>query len=494
MQDIILSINHISKRYPGVKALNDVSFQVERGKVHAICGENGAGKSTLIKILTGAVTPSSGSIDFNGKSYTKLTPRQSIDIGISAIYQEFSLIPQLTVAENIFYGREMKNGFLRDIAAMEAKAKELCQDMGVDIDVHKRVCDLGVAWQQIVEILKAISLKAELVIMDEPTAPLTVRETKIFFNIVKKMREENITIIFISHRLEEVFEICDDVTVLCDGRYVMTSAVKDINKHQLIASMVGRELSDSYPKASSAPGEVILKAENITNKRVHGVSFELRRGEILGFSGLVGAGRTELARAIFGADPISEGEITFKGEKFVPRSPSKALESGIGLIPEDRKAQGVVLCLSVRENIVYSILPHICKFGVVSKHKEAQIVEQYIKDLSVKTPSTDQLVAKLSGGNQQKVVLARVLATNCDVVIFDEPTRGIDVGAKSEIYELMRKLAEEGKGIIMISSEMPELIGMSDRIIVMSNGYACAELRPDEYDQARILEIASSKI
>jgi len=494
VQDIILSINHISKRYPGVKALDDVSFQVERGKVHAICGENGAGKSTLIKILTGAITPSEGSIDFNGHSYTKLTPRQSMSIGISAIYQEFSLIPQLTVAENIFYGREMKKGMLRDIAAMEKRAGELCRDMGVEIDVHKRVCDLGVAWQQIVEILKAVSMKSELVIMDEPTAPLTVRETQVFFNIVKKMREEKITIIFISHRLEEVFEICDEVTVLCDGRYVMTSPVEKITKHDLITSMVGRELSDSYPKAKSQPGEVILRAENITNQRVKGASFELHRGEILGFSGLVGAGRTELARAIFGADPITDGEITFKGKRFIPKNPRKALESGIGLIPEDRKAQGVVLCLSVRENIVYSILHRISRLSVVSKSKEKEVVEEYIRDLAVKTPSADQLVAKLSGGNQQKVVLSRVLATNCDVIIFDEPTRGIDVGAKSEIYELMRRLAEQGKGIIMISSEMPELIGMSDRIIVMSNGYVCQELKPDEYDQARILEIASSKI
>lgn len=494
MDDVILKVKDICKYYPGVKALDGVTFEVKRGEVHAICGENGAGKSTFIKILTGANEPTSGTIEFNGKEYSKLTPKQSMEMGISVIYQEFSLVPYLSVAENIFYGREIKKGVIRDIAAMEKQARELCQEMGVDIDVHKRVCDLGIAYQQIVEILKAVSKKAEFIIMDEPTAPLTVKETEVFFKIIKKLKEEHVTIIFISHRLEEVFEICDSVSIFCDGKYIVTKDVQDITKKELISYMVGREISDDYPEPKRKIGDTLLKVEHLNNKNVHDVSFELKKGEILGFGGLVGAGRTELARAIYGADSIQSGEITFKGKKYLPKSPGDALKAGIGLIPEDRKAQGCVLSLTIRENIVYSILNKISKVSVIQKNEEKKVVDQYIDELNVKTPSPEQLVKNLSGGNQQKVVLAKAMATNCDVIIFDEPTRGIDVGAKHEIYNLMCKLAESGKSIIMISSEMPELIGMSDRIIVMSNGEIAGELSKGEYNQTHILEMASSKL
>lgn len=494
MDDVILKVKDICKYYPGVKALDGVTFEVKRGEVHAICGENGAGKSTFIKILTGANEPTSGTIEFNGKEYSKLTPKQSMEMGISVIYQEFSLVPYLSVAENIFYGREIKKGVIRDITAMEKQARELCQEMGVDIDVHKRVCDLGIAYQQIVEILKAVSKKAEFIIMDEPTAPLTVKETEVFFKIIKKLKEEHVTIIFISHRLEEVFEICDSVSIFCDGKYIVTKDVQDITKKELISYMVGREISDDYPEPKRKIGDTLLKVEHLNNKNVHDVSFELKKGEILGFGGLVGAGRTELARAVYGADPIQSGEITFKGKKYLPKSPGDALKAGIGLIPEDRKAQGCVLSLTIRENIVYSILNKISKVSVIQKNEEKKVVDQYINELNVKTPSPEQLVKNLSGGNQQKVVLAKAMATNCDVIIFDEPTRGIDVGAKHEIYNLMCKLAEAGKSIIMISSEMPELIGMSDRIIVMSNGEIAGELNKGEYNQTHILEMASSKL
>ena len=494
MDDIILRVKDICKYYPGVKALDGVNFEVKRGEVHAICGENGAGKSTFIKILTGANEPTSGTIEFNGKEYAKLTPKQSMELGISVIYQEFSLIPYLSVAENIFYGREIKKGIIRDIAAMEKQAKELCKEMGVDIDVHKRVCDRGIAYQQIVEILKAVSKKSEFIIMDEPTAPLTVKETAVFFKIIQKLKQDHVTIIFISHRLEEVFEICDRVSVFCDGKYIVSKDVQDITKKQLITYMVGRELSDDYPEPKRKIGETLLKVEHLKNKRVHDVSFELKKGEILGFGGLVGAGRTELVRAIYGADPIESGTITFNGKKYSPKSPADGLEAGIGLIPEDRKAQGCVLSLTIRENIVYSILKKISKVSVVQKKQEKEIVDQYIKELNVKTPSPEQLVKNLSGGNQQKVVLAKALATNCEILIFDEPTRGIDVGAKQEIYNLMCKLVEAGKSIIMISSEMPELIGMSDRIVVMSNGENAGELSKGEYDQTHLLEMASSKL
>ena len=372
--------------------------------------------------------------------------------------------------------------------------KELCKEMGVDIDVHKRVCDLGIAYQQIVEILKAVSKKSEFIIMDEPTAPLTVKETAVFFKIIQKLKQDHVTIIFISHRLEEVFEICDRVSVFCDGKYIVSKDVQDITKKQLITYMVGRELSDDYPEPKRKIGETLLKVEHLKNKRVHDVSFELKKGEILGFGGLVGAGRTELVRAIYGADPIESGTITFNGKKYSPKSPADGLEAGIGLIPEDRKAQGCVLSLTIRENIVYSILKKISKVSVVQKKQEKEIVDQYIKELNVKTPSPEQLVKNLSGGNQQKVVLAKALATNCEILIFDEPTRGIDVGAKQEIYNLMCKLVEAGKSIIMISSEMPELIGMSDRIVVMSNGENAGELSKGEYDQTHLLEMASSKL
>ena len=494
MDDIILRVKDICKYYPGVKALDGVNFEVKRGEVHAICGENGAGKSTFIKILTGANEPTSGTIEFNGKEYAKLTPKQSMELGISVIYQEFSLIPYLSVAENIFYGREIKKGIIRDIAAMEKQAKELCKEMGVDIDVRKRVCDLGIAYQQIVEILKAVSKKSEFIIMDEPTAPLTVKETAVFFKIIQKLKQDHVTIIFISHRLEEVFEICDRVSVFCDGKYIVSKDVQDITKKQLITYMVGRELSDDYPEPKRKIGETLLKVEHLKNKRVHDVSFELKKGEILGFGGLVGAGRTELVRAIYGADPIESGTITFNGKKYSPKSPADGLEAGIGLIPEDRKAQGCVLSLTIRENIVYSILKKISKVSVVQKKQEKEIVDQYIKELNVKTPSPEQLVKNLSGGNQQKVVLAKALAPNCEILIFDEPTRGIDVGAKQEIYNLMCKLVEAGKSIIMISSEMPELIGMSDRIVVMSNGENAGELSKGEYNQTHLLEMASSKL
>lgn len=494
MEDTILKVRNICKYYPGVRALDDISFEVRRGEVHAICGENGAGKSTFIKILTGAIEPSSGSIVFNGKEYEKLNPKQSMELGISVIYQEFSLVPYLTVAENIFYGREIKKGVLRDVRAMEEKARELCRDMGVDLDVRKRVCDLGVAYQQIVEILKAVSRNTEFIIMDEPTAPLTIKETEVFFKIIEKLKKENVTIIFISHRLEEVFELCDRASVFCDGKYVVTKDVSELDRKKLIAYMVGRELSDDYPVPNRTIGETVLKVEGLSNKNVKNVSFEVKKGEILGFGGLVGAGRTELARALYGADPIQEGTVTLNGKNYHPRNPRAGLNAGIGLIPEDRKAQGVVLSLSVRENTVYSILKRITKLSFVDKKKEKDCVDRYIADLNIKTPGSEQLVRNLSGGNQQKVVLAKAMATDCDILIFDEPTRGIDVGAKQEIYGLMCRLAEAGKSVIMISSEMPELLGMSDRIIVMSNGHVAGELNRQEYSQARVLEMASSQL
>jgi ribose transport system ATP-binding protein len=492
MDDIILKTNGLSRYFSGVKALNDVSLSIRRGEVHAICGENGAGKSTLIKLLTGANDPSAGTIEFEGITYERLTPRQAMKLGITVIYQEFSLIPYLSVSENIFLGREVQKYGIRNIKKMNQNAQDLCARMGVKIDIGARICDLGVAYQQIVEILKAVSQESRFIIMDEPTAPLTLKETEIFFGIIKKLKENNTTIVFISHRLEEVFDICDRVTVLCDGRCVTTEEVSNINKKKLISFMVGRELAEDYPAPENRPGEPVFEARNLRNNRVQDAGFVVRQGEILGFSGLVGSGRTELARIIFGVDKKNGGEMRYRGKTYTPASPKDALASGIGLIPEDRKNQGIILGLTVKDNIVYSSLNDYSKWAVINRNAEQKSVDKYIQDLSIKTPSRNQLIRNLSGGNQQKVVLAKILATNCDLLIFDEPTRGIDVGAKQEIYHLMCQFVNMGKSIIMISSEMPELIGMSHRIMVMSGGKICGELQRDNFSQETILEIASS--
>lgn len=492
----LLKINKLTKIYSGVNALNEVSFSVHRGEVHALCGENGAGKSTLIKILTGAIQPTRGHFEFDGVKYEGMSPSRSIEAGIRTIYQEFTLIPYLTVSENLFYGHEIMRGGRCNRAEMNRLTEQLCEEMGVDLDPNAKIVSLGIAQQQIVEILKAVSQKAKLFIMDEPTAPLTVKETAIFFNIIRKLKQEGATIIFISHRLEEVFELCDRVTVLCDGQFVVTRDTAELDQKQLIAYMVGRELSDDYLRGekSSVQNEIILEVQNLRNNHVRDVSFDLHRGEILGFGGLVGAGRTEMARAIFGADPISSGNILLKGKKYTPKNPGYALERGIGLIPEDRKHQGLIMEMSIRKNISIGILKRISTMAVIHPDAERACARRFIADMRIRTPSDQQLVKNLSGGNQQKVVLSKIMAMNCDVLIFDEPTRGIDVGAKQEIYGLIRELARSGKGIIMISSEMPELIGMSDRILVMSNGYAAKMLERDAFSQVAILEAASSRL
>jgi ribose transport system ATP-binding protein len=494
MDGCILKTQGLSRYFSGVKALDDVSLSIRRGEVHAVCGENGAGKSTLIKLLTGANVPTAGTIEFEGITYSKLNPRQAMNLGITVIYQEFSLIPYLSVAENIFLGREVHRYGIRNIKKMNQNARELCDRMGIKIDIEARICDLGVAYQQIVEILKAVSQESKFIIMDEPTAPLTLKETEIFFGIIKKLKENHTTVVFISHRLEEVFEICDRVTVLCDGKYITTREVGEIDKKQLISYMVGRELAEDYPAPKSVPEEVIFEAKHLTNAHVRDAGFVLHKGEILGFGGLVGAGRTELARLIFGVDEKISGEMFYRGKAYNPQSPQQALQSGIGLIPENRKSQGVILGLSVKDNIIYSSLKDYSKFMVINRNSERKTVDSYIQNLNIKTPSRLQLIKNLSGGNQQKIVLAKMLATNCDILIFDEPTRGIDVGAKQEIYHLMCNFIEMGKSIIMISSEMPELIGMSHRIIVMSGGRICGELQRNEFSQEVILEIASSNL
>ena len=378
---------------------------------------------------------------------------------------------------------------------MNAEVGRMLSDMGIKMNPAIRVSDMGVAYQQIIEIVKAVAAHSRILILDEPTAPLTNNETKVLFNIVKKLKENDVTIIFISHRMEEIFEICDRVTVMRDGKYIATENTADIDRRKLIAYMVGRELGENYPPRTKELGDTVLKVQKMSSEKVHDINFKLRKGEILGFGGLVGAGRTEVMQALFGADKIASGELTLNGKRMKPKSPGKVLEKGIGLIPEDRKNQGIFLGLSIKENVTFSSLKQAMTGPFINKQKDTAIADEYVDKLRIKTPSINQLVKNLSGGNQQKVVLAKMLATQCDILIFDEPTRGIDVGAKQEIYNLMRHLAdEEGKSIIMVSSEMPELIGMSDRILIMRFGKIVGELDKKEFSQELILEYASGLI
>jgi len=487
----ILEICDIYKQFGGINALNGIKLSIRENEIHAIVGENGAGKSTLIKLITGAITPTSGIIKFAGKEYGKMNPALALDMGITAIYQEFNLIPSMTVAENIFFGCEKMNKFFIDSEGMNEKTTEIFQAMGVDIDPKAQIQTLGIARQQLVEIAKAISKNVKFIIMDEPSAPLTEREIETLHKIVRQLKERHITIIYISHRLEEVFEICDRVSVFRDGCFISTKNVSDTNREQLITDMVGRKIGETYPERGGLKDEVILEVKSIVNQRLNDVSIQLRRGEILGLGGLVGAGRTELVRAIYGADRIFSGEIILHGSPVKIRKPIDALNNGIGLLPEDRKSQGLVMGMGVAGNITLAILKKLSGFFFLEFNKEKELCTKLAEDLSIKIIDLESAVKNLSGGNQQKVVLAKILATKCNILIIDEPTRGIDVGAKQEIYKVMRKLADSGKSIIMISSEMSELIGMSDRIIVMCEGKITKEFYPPEYSQEAILNYAS---
>ncbi|MGA2546570.1 MAG: sugar ABC transporter ATP-binding protein [Rectinemataceae bacterium] len=494
MDDIILRFVDITKVFPGVRALDHVSMQFNRGEVHAIVGENGAGKSTLIKILSGAYSPTEGQIEIMGKVYdhqSHYTPHESLELGISVIYQEFNLIPSLSVAENIFFGREIsKRGFI-DKKTMNNETRKLFLEMEVELDPNIEVKNLSIAYQQIVEIIKSLSRNAQIIVMDEPTAPLTNKEIKSLFTIVKKLKDKGITVIYVSHRLEEVFEICDRVSVMRDGMFITTRETSEINKTDLIGYMIGREISDNFPEHIEKQKEVILAISDMSTEKVKHISFDLHKGEILGFGGLVGSGRTETVRALFGADDSSGGEIYLDGKEIRISSPKEAIKYGIGLLPEDRKRQGLIIGLQMRVNVTFSILKSLSHYGMILGIKERKLCDELKDSLRIRTPTINQVVRNLSGGNQQKVVIAKWLATKCDILIFDEPTRGVDVGAKQEIYHLMRELTEKGKSIIMISSEMPELIGMSDRIVIMHEGRINAIIEREEFSQERILEIAS---
>ena len=484
----ILTLKNVTKEYPGVVALDHMNLEVYPGEVHALMGENGAGKSTLIKVVSGAIKPNGGTILYEGKEYDSMTPALSKKLGIGVIYQEFNLVPDLSVAENIFLGQKLTSGFSINRKLMNQRAKELMDSFGIDIDVTKDVKSLTVAYQQLVEITKTISSNVKVLIMDEPSAPLTNREIDAMFGIVRKLKAQGVAIIYISHRMEEIFALADRITVMRDGKYVGTK----MDNNGLIKMMVGRDLDEQYPTVEKEIGEVALEVNRLcTDALLKDISFQVHKGEILGLAGLVGAGRTETARAIFGADSKSSGEIRIHGKTVQIHSPKDAIKDGIALIPEDRKKHGALLEMTIRDNISFIAVKSISKAGFVDRNADKNMAEKYIKELSIKTPSMEQLTRNLSGGNQQKVVLAKSLASNSDIIIFDEPTRGIDVGAKKEIYVLMNELAKKGMAIIMISSEMQELLGMSDRIIVMHEGEMMGELKKEDATQEKILELAS---
>lgn len=489
----ILELKHISKQYTGVKALDDVSISFRRGEVHALMGENGAGKSTLIKTLSGAIQPNDGEIVFEGTTYTHMEPHQAMELGIHVIYQEFNMMPELSVAENIFMGQQLGGGVLFNKSITEERAQKILDGMHVKINAKETVKNLSVANMQLVEIAKALTRDVKVLVMDEPTAPLTDAEVETLFEIVQMLKSKGVTIIYISHHIAEVFQISDRVSVLRDGKFIKTVMTNDVDRDELIRLMVGREVSDTYPKRDFAPGEVVLELRDVCGNGVENVSFAVRSGEIFGLSGLVGAGRTETMRMIFGADPIDSGEVLLNGQPVHPKHPAEAVKLGIGLIPEDRKQQGLLLDLPIFTNISMATMRDISHFTVVNSRAEKENVNRLVEAVTIKTPSIAQLVRNLSGGNQQKVVLAKWLAANCKVLIFDEPTRGIDVGARHEIYKLMNELCRQGIAIVMISSDMEEILGMSDRIMVLCEGHQAGILEREAFSQETILSLASGQ-
>ncbi|MGN0412513.1 MAG: sugar ABC transporter ATP-binding protein [Lachnospiraceae bacterium] len=494
MGEVILTMQGIDKSFPGVHALDHVNLEVRKGEVHALMGENGAGKSTLMKVLTGIYSKDEGTITYEGKEVEFTNPREAQAAGIVIVHQELNMMGHLTVAQNIFIGREPMKGGLIDDAKMIEESRRLFEMLNIDIDPTEKMSRLTVGKQQMCEIAKAISHEAKVIIFDEPSAALTEAEIEELFKIIRDLREKQMGIVYISHRMDEIKVITDRVTVMRDGGYVGTLITKDCTKDDIINMMVGRVIYEDPKTESAVPKDapVVLKVEHLNaGKMVQDVSFELHKGEILGFSGLMGAGRTETARALFGADPKESGDIYINGEKVDIKSPEDAVAHGIGYLSEDRKRYGIVTAKTVAENTTMACLPEYMKGIFIDRKREDEVAQKYVDQLKTKTPGVDQLVVNLSGGNQQKVVIAKWLAKNCDILIFDEPTRGIDVGAKSEIYHLMNELVAEGKSIIMISSEMTEILRMSDRIVVMCEGKKTGEIDIAEATQENIMHAAT---
>ncbi len=492
MEDFILQIRNVSKTFPGVNALTDITLDIVRGEIHGLVGENGAGKSTLIKILSGSYDATEGELFMDGQKLTLRAPLDAQKAGISVVHQELKLVDSMSVMENIYLGRwpKKKNGSV-DWQSLRRSARELVDRLGVSLDVEDNVGVLTVAQKQIVEICKVLSTNARVIIMDEPSAVLTIKEMDTLYRIIRRLKEDGITIIYISHRLEEIFDLCDRVTVLRDGHLIQTLPGDQVTREELIHLMVGRELGIEYPKQKVPIGKTVLEVRHLNRPGVlKDINFELHEGEILGFAGLVGAGRTEVARAILGADKGVSGEITLMGNPYHITDVPHAIDSSIGLVSEDRKKEGLVLNLSVKHNLSMANMKSVLRGIFFSEQKESALAKKYIKDLNIATPDIDQETVYLSGGNQQKVVIGKWLNAQCDILILDEPTRGVDVGAKKEIYNIIGQLVKEGKAIIMISSEMPELLGMCDRIIVMHEGSITGELPIEEATQDKLMELA----
>lgn len=489
----LLELEDICKFFPGVKALDEVKLNVNYGEVHALCGENGAGKSTLMKIISGAQKATSGKIIFEENEIEYNTTKEAQEIGISMIYQEFNLVPALSVAENIFLGKyPEKNGFI-DWKKMNNDAKELMKMVGLNISPQTIVSKLSVAESQMVEIAKCMSNKSKLIIMDEPTAALNDEEIKCLFDIINNLRQNNISVLYVSHRMEEIFELTDRITVFRDGKYIKTLKTKDTNYDEIVTLMVGKAISDLYPKRSMELGETIFQVSGFDfEDELKDINFHVKKGEILGISGLLGSGTTTLCKALFGYyGSHRKGEIIFSGNSCVIKNPKEALDLGMSLVPDDRKFEGLVLSSNVRENINFSYLDQLKKNGFLDLKEEIRVSNEMIKKLNIKTSSAEQIAGTLSGGNQQKIVISKMLLTNPKLLILMEPTRGIDVGARSEIYELMNELTKSGISIILVTSDLAEMVGMADRVLVMKSGEIVSELNKENISQENILAYAT---
>ncbi len=490
-----IKVEGISKRFPGTKALSEVHIEVKTGEVHAIVGENGAGKSTLMNIISGVLQPDEGRIIFQGKAVRFANPNEAQSAGIGFVHQELALCQHINVSENIYMGRYETGafGFLKR-KKLYADVAELLKVFKTNIKPESKVGDLNIADQQIVEIAKAISLQCKLLILDEPTSSLSDSETEILFNIIRKLKRDGISVLYISHRIAEIFEVCDRVSVLRDGIYINTFNVKKVTPQQVVESMVGRELHDFYPEKSKEAGEKLLEVTGLSSQGVfEDINFELRRGEILGFSGLIGSGRTEVARAVCAIDSYDAGEVTYLGEKVAFATYAEAIRKGLCYLTEDRKQQGLFLNLSVKNNINAAIIDMISKYLIISKRQEADNAAEHVKKLNIKVADVEQDANSLSGGNQQKAMIAKGLSVNPAVIIMDEPTRGIDVGAKAEIHNMLRRLANSGIGVMIISSELPEIIGMCDRVVVMHEGRITGEVSAGEITEKNIIMMASGQ-
>ncbi|HWK24155.1 MAG TPA: sugar ABC transporter ATP-binding protein [Ureibacillus sp.] len=490
----MIQMSGISKAFNGNVVLENVQFELANGEIHALMGENGAGKSTMMKILSGIYTKDTGEIKVDGQAVQFKSPKDAEKLGINVIHQELNILPDLTVAQNLFLGKELtygKTGILKN-RQMEKEASQLLSKLGLDINPRTRTGDLSVGKQQIIEIAKAIASDAKYIVMDEPTAALTDREIETLFKTVNELKAKGISFVYISHRMEEIFAICDRITILRDGQYVGVRNIPETNFDEIVAMMVGRQLGERFPSRNSKIGETKLEVRNLTSNGVFkDISFKLRKGEVLGVAGLMGAGRTEVAQTLFGYRKTNSGEILIDGKKATIKSPIEALKNGIGFVTEDRKTQGLVLDFSIKENITLANLEKCSASGIMKNEKENKMVSKYIEDLKIRTSGPEQSAKSLSGGNQQKVVIAKWLGTEPEILILDEPTRGVDIGARKEIYHIINQLAEAGVAILMISSELPEVIGMADRVIVMREGKLTGEVMKEHMTQEVIMQYAT---